>query len=512
MSTRESAPNDSAAEGRLEKLLGTINVERLETPEALSALGALIDLAGDLKRSDGLDLALDWAGSLATRQLASSEGMTLQFFTGNAWLEKYASALSKGARQSHDWSQPELKNAILALRSVVANESFAGWPLVRRAQLYTNLGNALSTLGRSLEAIAYRDKALSLIPTFGMALGTRAESIDAFRGVLYRSEDIHAYLVAASEGFAAATARDAAYESTGYAPVIERWSKRCTELQSWLVERPGDAPPDIEVDPAIPESVYRGWCWRQRLIVNPLNDLGRPTRQAMVDNLHLPPIAPHDQTAELLFGYLDTLKQEFCSARWSLYEAITAREQHFSDRITHHDTGDKPLHGLWIERIKSAYRVAYSVFDKVALFLNVYFELEMPAGDVTFSKVWGKQPLEPRVIFTASNNLPLRGLYWISRDLGERGFKDVTEPDAQGMAELRNYIEHRFVRVVAAYGLTGSGAQGLLYRVTLRDFQRRAITILRLAREALIMLVSAVYVEERRKGPNRGPWTALKKL
>ncbi len=85
----------------------------------------------------------------------------------------------------------------------------------------------------------------------------------------------------------------------------------------------------------------------------------------------------------------------------------------------------------------------------------------------------------------------------------------ITEPDAQEMAELRNYIEHRFVRVVAAYGASGRGAQGLLYTVTRDDFERRALTILRLARVALIMLVSAVYVEERRRGPGRGAWTVL---
>jgi hypothetical protein len=105
-----------------------------------------------------------------------------------------------------------------------------------------------------------------------------------------------------------------------------------------------------------------------------------------------------------------------------------------------------------------------------------------------------------------------RDLYWISQDLAERGFREIMEPDAQGMAELRNYIEHRFVRVVTRYGPTGIGVQDLLYTVTVGDLQRRALSVVRLAREALMMLVSAVYVEERRKGPGRGPWTTLTRL
>jgi hypothetical protein len=67
------------------------------------------------------------------------------------------------------------------------------------------------------------------------------------------------------------------------------------------------------------------------------------------------------------------------------------------------------------------------------------------------------------------------------------------------------------VRIVATYGsFGGRGAQDLLYTVTLGDFQRRVLAVLRLAREALIMLVSAVYVEERRKGPGRGPWATMR--
>jgi hypothetical protein len=206
------------------------------------------------------------------------------------------------------------------------------------------------------------------------------------------------------------------------------------------------------------------------------------------------------------------MRQEFCSARWTLFEALIARQPHFADNLVHHDTGDEPLYGLWIERIKSAYRLAYAIFDKIALFVNVYFELRVDTGKVTFSKIWTEDSKDIRALFAMSRNLPLRGLFWISRDLAEPGFKDVMEPDARGMAELRNYIEHRFVRVVTRYGPTRIGAQDLLYTVTPYDLQRRALSVVRLAREALMMLVSAVYVEELRKWPGRGPWTTLRRL
>jgi LA2681-like HEPN/Phasin protein len=49
------------------------------------------------------------------------------------------------------------------------------------------------------------------------------------------------------------------------------------------------------------------------------------------------------------------MKQEFASARWLLYEGITARTTHFSDRqVRLSNTLDYPSYGLAVEKLKAA--------------------------------------------------------------------------------------------------------------------------------------------------------------
>lgn len=505
-----SADADGARRRRLDELLD-VDREHLSLLESLQLVGQLIDLAGDLRRPDTIEEGIAWLDSLETPGLSLIDKMTVSLFRGNAWLELYAQARRRGTRDDFDWVQPELERALLAFRRVLANDAFSIWPPVRRAQVFTNIGNIASTLGRVTEAIYYRDEAIRTVPRFGMALGTRAESLDAYRGILYRSKDKNSLVAGAAAGFEAATAPDAFFENPEYGSVKARWAARRDELQAWLCENRVDPLSEYAIDPQTEERAYFRWCLVERLMLNPLNELG-PIEAAASDSLHLPPVAPHDGRAELLFGLLDGMKQEYSSARWSYFETQDSLVSHFSDAaLAPHDTGDEPLYGLAVERMKSSYRTVYSLFDKIALFVNIYFGVGLDAAGVTFSKIWReKKTLRP--IFAASRNWPLRGLYWIARDLYEPGFQDATEPDARAMALMRQYLEHRYLRVVSTGRPPVEVVSPELFVVDHTDFGRRTLKLLRLGRAALAMLVSAVYVEERQRGPNRGTWAKLPRL
>ena len=52
------------------------------------------------------------------------------------------------------------------------------------------------------------------------------------------------------------------------------------------------------------------------------------------------------------------------------------------------NTFDYPAYGLAVEQVRTAYRVAYSLFDKIAFFLNDYFSLNIPLSQVSFGRVW----------------------------------------------------------------------------------------------------------------------------
>jgi hypothetical protein len=134
------------------------------------------------------------------------------------------------------------------------------------------------------------------------------------------------------------------------------------------------------------------------------------------------------------------------------------------------------------------------------MFINQYFDVGMAPSTVSFSKIWNERPGVLRPLFETSRNWPLRGLYWIARDLSDPEFRDAMEPDAQAMAKMRNYLEHRFVRVVRSYPASERGADGVVYTVSRDDIARRAVALMKLARAALLALVCAVNVEERQRG------------
>ena len=97
----------------------------------------------------------------------------------------------------------------------------------------------------------------------------------------------------------------------------------------------------------------------------------------------------------------------------------------------------------------------------------------------------------------------MRGLYWLSRDLFDDrgGFKQSAEPDAQQLQQIRNHIEHRYLKV---HEDMWSGpddenpfADTLAVSIYRDDLEAKALRMLKFARAALVYLVCAVQVEER---------------
>ena len=109
-----------------------------------------------------------------------------------------------------------------------------------------------------------------------------------------------------------------------------------------------------------------------------------------------------------------------------------------------------PLYSLNIEKVKVAFRLCYSIFDKIAYLLNIYLKLGIASNKVSFRNIWHenancRNPIRDD-IFKESRSA-LRGLFWLSKDLDEKGDSPI-EPEAKEIATIRNYIEHKSFKVV----------------------------------------------------------------
>ena len=197
------------------------------------------------------------------------------------------------------------------------------------------------------------------------------------------------------------------------------------------------------------------------------------------------------------------MKQEFVSARFIYYEGVHASGVHFSDRrVQLYDTLDYPAYSLGAEKMRMAFRISYSLLDKISFFLNDYFCLGHEARRVSFRSVWYETKGRAGSLvqrLTSSQNWPLRGLFWLSKDLFEPEFQSVTEPDAAALNDVRNHLEHRYLQLHGEDLQAITDAPQLAYSLTTRDFEERTLRLLKLVRAALIYLSLAVHCEERRR-------------
>lgn len=497
------------------KLMAVGDISQLKSEDAINRIECLIDLSADLHREDGLNRAIQWCGQLKDTGLSGNQQATLCYFEGNAW-----SALRQLRHQSTgnvwEWEQIELEKEIICLRLAARAAEIAGSSQQRLCQIYTNLGNCLDYIGRFVEAIWYYDKALAIDPNFGMAMGNKGIALISYGRALY--DHTHARILLK---IAYGLLKDALKLSLEPG-ASGGFSERIYWIKSILKPEFLSAPIDLNnfrMGRTKEEKNYRMWCLRERLFINPLNDLGNHPI-ANRDVLTMPSIIVKIDEGPTLHAFFNALKQEYVSARFLFYCGIKATRVHFSDRgALLYNTLDYPSYGLATEQIKIAFRMSYSIFDKIAFALNHYLNLGIPERNIYFRTVWyqhRKKQITLLTEFQSKDNWPMRGLFWLSKDLytDDAGFREAIEPDARDLNMYRNYLEHKYLKLhmqewrgpVDSKNHIGKAMEDLLaFSVYRSDFERSTISIMRLVRAALIYLSLTIHIEERRKAKNRKP-------
>lgn len=492
------------------------NLVGLSENEAMQLIGTIIDTGGDEKSSAALDHASSLLDQFLSGVVSERHVCRAHYFRANIWaIERHC---SPDWREWH-WKSAHIDGEVLELRKALGHSGFASLHPFEQAQLYTNLGNVLNHAGRFIEAIEYWDRALALVPNFAMAWGNRGVGLGHYAAGLYDSGHEAILMAAAAQSLERACANDAVLDSPLQGGALHQFSERLNAIQSHY-----DIPRIVEdVDLAghsmgrsKKERAYRKWCLDNRLFLNPLNDMG-PNPIAAHDVMTLPSLVVNaDEGPEppAIIHYFNVIKQEFCAARYALYEGITAGGVHFSDRgVLLYNTLDYPAFGFAVERMKMAFRGAYAVFDKSAFLLNAYLNLGHPERRVNFRNLWfanGKETEKAlHRLLDRMPNWPLRGLFWLSKDVFERNFREVTEPDAQELYELRNHMEHKFVSVHDALlrsvspRMFGTRKAGI-FDISVDDLTTKTLRQLKLARAAMIYLSLGVHAEERRRAHEKG--------
>jgi hypothetical protein len=496
-----------SSEDAYKALIDIVDLGDFSNEEALICLGHLIDLSFELGQPEGLQKALSLSAELQERVLAPEESATLHYFSSNAWANLHQ-LLMANTDQSWNWEQDEIAHQITYLRRALDNQGFSTLPLQRRCQILTNLGNTVDYIGRFVEAIEYWDRALALMPSFGMARGNRGLGISEYGRALHDRHDSIAFIREANGDLKAALTSSHLYEDARRSFATRQ--ALIEEVEARIKEENHQLSQYTSIGSTKGEMRYRKWCLQNRLFLNHLNDI-ELTPNAARDNLILPPITTPLGEGLHYHGLFNQLKQEFVSARYLYFEGIEANEVHFSDKnVLLYNTLDYPSYSLAVEKVKAAFRISYSLFDKIAYFLNRYLDLSIKESQVTFKTCWyisRNREKGLRSEFLQRQNWPLRGLFWLSKDLFEDrlGFRDAIEPDAQQLAEIRQHLEHKYLKVhefgrpAVSENEPLSFHDDLAFSVGRRELETKTLRLLKMIRAALIYLSLAIYSEERQK-------------
>jgi len=153
-----------------------------------------------------------------------------------------------------------------------------------------------------------------------------------------------------------------------------------------------------------------------------------------------------------------------------------------------------------------AFLAAYAIFDKIAYLVNEYWKLNLPIKKVNFHTVWLRDTSSSKrlaSVFIDSANWPLRGLYWVSKDLYYKANPEQpTEPDARHLYYIRNHITHKYLKVhdhILCDTVSWRERHGydLLYPISELELQEQAVKLLKLVRSALIYVSLAAHWSER---------------
>jgi len=440
--------------------------------------------------------------SLARRAL-------IHYFRANIYaMKRYKTA----KLDAECWDDPELGSEILELRKSIIHPGFNALEPYRKAQIFTNLANLLNAIGRSLEAIEFWDRALNTFPNFAIALADKGLALDFYASWL--NEEYKPYYLL--------NAYNCLYKACLYAPLqtqetlskqkeFEFHKKRISEKID--IKKATDCLDfKCDLEGSRKEVDYRKWVLKNRLFLNLLNELGEYSVGAW-DSIHLPDLVVNtlnsDNSPPAIIGFYNQLKQEYISARWLYYESLTLKNMHFSDKKVYlcDMAPQQPVYALQNEILKASFRMLYSLFDKIAYFLNHYFNFGIANNKVSFRNIWyqeskkkSEETLSP--VLKNRKNWSLHGLYWLSKDFYTEGFKSILEPDAKQLAELRNSMEHKYCQVCANAETASEGSCsyergedfGIFIEASL--FKQKTLNILRKARASLIYLSLAVRREE----------------
>lgn len=468
--------------------------------EILKTIGDIFETSRINKDLDKLLAGIISADSINLENFDPHSQAVYYYFLGNAW--SYVQDI-KYPKEKFPLETEELEQQIKYYRKAYGLIKTSDDKFVA-CQILTNIGNLFSRIGRFSEAQEYYNLCLGIDSKFGMAVGNKGFGLYYYARIIF--DPIHQFIFMqyARKHLTNSLASEAVYPDAKNA-----FRNVINQIEStYPVEQLDDFKEYKNYNKRVSkkEIQYRQWSAKNRLFINPLNDVLSESVAAN-DHLFVPSMILGFDEKPIYHTIFNQLKQEYVSARFIFYESITLNKAHFSDKeVVLMDTLDYADYSLSLEKAKITFRMCFSLFDKIAYLLNLYLKLGHDLNRVNFRNLWylnGDKKSGLKIELSITKNWPLRGLFWLSKDLDEKGFDSPIEPEAKEIATIRNYLEHKSFKIVEY--LIHEWTEGAeTYEIGRSLFYEKTFKLLKLSRSALMYLCFLIYTEERQKNKNSG--------
>ena len=481
-----------------------------------------------------IDQALD---NLDTRQLESLDFECAKLIESTNGIDQttlfYFRANIQGGiwnslkiEERYQWWQTNLIKEISFLQRAIKSKDFDKLHYMRRFQIQTNYANKLSSVGRNIEAIELFGKILIHKPYFGPALGNRGSLI--IRLTKFIKNDNNEAHICVLLGYDEllyvlknADSKNIQWESTNLTHKndhLEFCKSRIDEVTyNDIYDKLREDYRAFYKDKnsmSKAERKYHKFILERNLFLHPINVIGN-NEFGSFDSISLPALTTNIYEMPIFFDLFNQLKSEFCFARLMFFESNGGRGKHYADTdLNLSDSEDYSAFGMSVEKLRASFRSGYSMLDKIAIFINLYYGLSVAEKNINIRDIWyennGKKEKIIRKIFSDSDNFGIRALFHLSFDIVGASKNNIGEisPMSKTLNEYRNCLEHRYLLLKDYDFFSAKLIPNAGYKFALVDeLYNYTFDLLKLVRAALFYLTFAIeYEENNRKIKSKNPF------
>ena len=367
-------------------------------------------------------------------------------------------------------------------------------------KVYTNLGNSMREVGRYITAIDCFHNALAIDLTFAMASLNLSFTLFRYGQLQIKPYEQQYYYHRCYHYYKWTETLKENLEKQEY---LMRLAKTLSIFHPDFVEdylNKELSLPRFDVDNKI-EANYRTHISVNRLFLEPCSDI-ISNNCFNVDSINLPLSTGSNLKNKEFVGLFNQIKQEYNTARYLWYETTVLRDpietdltKHISDKeLDFIDLGDTADYSHRENLLRVSFKAAYSIFGRIAFFINEYFSIGLTGFRISFKNIW-KDDVPNPIIKAFEHNPLVKAMYWLQKDFYEDNAINITNPNAEPIFKMRNDMEHNCIRTVEFLPFNKE-IYSFTKFTTEYEIKNNTSKLLKLLREIIIYLCLAVNFEE----------------